>query len=174
MNYNLSILPFLGFPFNVKSSIARDAGVPGRLRDGIGKVGDRCVAAVMPSYGHRVGRDNSGQALENDSMRRLAPSLAEIEELANRALATIPAAAAGGADMVARVKCARSPLLPPRLAVALAVKPGKPYRPLVPPASHPTKWRTTTTIPAHAPRLNATADQRMIMECQSISFMAPP
>jgi predicted Zn-dependent protease with MMP-like domain len=62
----------------------------GRLRDGIGKVGDRCVAAVMPSYGHRVGRDNSGQALENDSMRRLAPSLAEIEELANRALATIP------------------------------------------------------------------------------------
>jgi len=60
------------------------------------------------------------------------------------------------------------------LAVALALKPGKPYRPLVPPASHPTKWRTTTTIPAHAPRLNATADQRMIMECQSISFMAPP
>jgi hypothetical protein len=53
-------------------------------------------------------------------------------------------------------------------------EPGKPYRPLVPPASHPTKWRTTTTIPAHAPRLNATADQRMIMECQSISFMAPP
>jgi hypothetical protein len=42
------------------------------------------------------------------------------------------------------------------------LKPGKPYRPLVPPASHPTKWRTTTTIPAHAPRLNATADQRMI------------
>jgi hypothetical protein len=58
--------------------------------------------------------------------------------------------------------------------VALALKPGKPYRPLVPPASHPTKWRTTTTIPAHAPRLNATADQRMIVECQSISFMAPP
>ena len=60
------------------------------------------------------------------------------------------------------------------LAVALPLKPGKPYRPLVPPASHPIKWRTTTTIPAHAPRLNATADQRMIMECQSISFMAPP
>jgi hypothetical protein len=60
------------------------------------------------------------------------------------------------------------------LAVALPLKPGKPYRPLVPPASHPTKWRTTTTIPAHAPRLNATADQRMIVECQSISFMAPP
>ena len=58
--------------------------------------------------------------------------------------------------------------------MALALKPGKPYRPLVPPASHPTKWRTTTTIPAQAPRLNATADQRMIVECQSISFMAPP
>jgi len=44
----------------------------------------------------------------------------------------------------------------------------------IPPPGHPTNWRTTRTIPAHAPRLIATADKRITVERQSISFMAAP
>ena len=39
---------------------------------------------------------------------------------------------------------------------------------------HPSKWRTPKAIPAHAPKLSATPPQRMIVERQSIEFMAPP
>jgi hypothetical protein len=35
-------------------------------------------------------------------------------------------------------------------------------------------WRTIRTIPAHAPMLTATANQRMTMGCQLIEFIVPP
>ena len=42
------------------------------------------------------------------------------------------------------------------------------------PNGHPRSWRTARTIPVHAPRLNATVDQRRMVERQSIEFMASP
>src|ERR1700760_1017594 len=46
--------------------------------------------------------------------------------------------------------------------------------PLVGRTLHPSNWRITMTTPAHAPRVNATASQRMMMERQRIEFMASP
>ena len=43
-----------------------------------------------------------------------------------------------------------------------------------PTAFHPSNWRTPKAIPAHAPKLSATADQQTIVERQSIDFMASP
>ena len=40
------------------------------------------------------------------------------------------------------------------------------------PPGHSRNWRTTRTIPAHVPRLIATADKRMKVKRQSISSMA--
>jgi hypothetical protein len=50
--------------------------------------------------------------------------------------------------------------------------PARSSAPVAVPDLHPSKWRTPRAIPAHAPRLNATADQRMIVERHSIEFMA--
>jgi hypothetical protein len=35
---------------------------------------------------------------------------------------------------------------------------------------HPRSWRITMTTPAHAPKLNATASHRMMIERQPIEF----
>jgi len=44
--------------------------------------------------------------------------------------------------------------------------PARSSAPVAVPDLHPSKWRTPRAIPAHAPRLNATADQRMIVAGQ--------